>query len=125
MTVPASREPAVSDHLVAFVDLLGIAALIESSDEVARQKIAGLLKKLASLRGDFAFRSDKKTEGTTTYIELQRCPAFSDCIVVSFDLAKLDDHDTGLYIAWQLLGRWFGEIGLDALPNGVPPCAAA
>jgi hypothetical protein len=117
MTVPASREPAVSDHLVAFVDLLGFAALIESSDEVARQKIAGLLKKLASLRGDFAFRSDKKTEGTTTYIE-PAVSSFSDCIVVSFDLAKLDDHDTGLYIAWQLLGRWFGEIGLDALQMG-------
>jgi hypothetical protein len=117
MTVPASREPAVSDHLVAFVDLLGFAALIESSDEVARQKIAGLLKKLASLRGDFAFRSDKKSEGTTTYIE-PAVSSFSDCIVVSFDLAKLDDHDTGLYIAWQLLGRWFGEIGLDALQMG-------
>lgn len=117
MTTSVRVDPAMSDHLVAFVDLLGFAALIESRGDTAQAKVRGLLKKLAALRGDFDFRSEQKTGGTTTYLE-PAVSSFSDCIVVSFDLTKLEQNNVGFYIAWQLLGRWFGDIALEALGMG-------
>jgi len=114
MTPRGENDASVfQTHIVAFVDLLGFRAAIKQADRSA--EILDILKALASFNGEFSAESSRSTEGFQEFQVNSAISAFSDNIVISYNLAEMEKHGIGdlmclhfiqdlvAFIAWSAL----------------------
>lgn len=106
--------PNYSQHLVAFIDILGFRKAM--SDRNRADSILASLGKLAAFQGNFYAESKKNKHGHQSFVR-PAISAFSDNIVISYPLDRLAEHglDVGMvviflqtlvgFIAWNAGSR--------------------
>jgi hypothetical protein len=85
----------MKEHLIFYVDFLGVKSVVEARDENRISGLAELLHALSSLRGPFDF-SENATNAGRTYLMRPEITTFSDHVVMSFpieDPSKTRDFD--------------------------------
>lgn len=83
-----AQKYSYEEHFVAFIDFLGFAEAIDSTDDNRRTRLLDLLIGLSQLQGDFNVEVKPTESGTITRV-IPNISTFSDNIVISYPLEKL------------------------------------
>jgi hypothetical protein len=106
-------------QVVLFIDLLGFSETSYQSNLKLQSNVLALLTSIASLKSDFV-SSSTKTENGTTHNVRPSVSTFSDHIVASYSLSKIeaDDDRTRSLIILSHLSGLVSAIGIAALSMG-------
>lgn len=109
----------MNEHLTLYVDLLGTSETIRSDNDTKTAALIELMKRVASLRGEFDLMTESVEEFTSSRIR-PTVSTFSDHIVMSYpveDLYRLDERD-GLGWGLQFARNEFALLAAAALNDG-------
>jgi hypothetical protein len=106
-------------QMVLFIDLLGFSETTYRSDLALQSKVLSLLTSIASLKSDFISTSTKTENGTTHNVR-PSVSTFSDHIVASYSLSRIEaDNDrTKGFIIRAHLSTLVSSIAIAALSIG-------
>jgi hypothetical protein len=105
-------------QVVLFVDLLGFSEFTSGSDTQLQQLVLALLTNLASLKSDFVSQTTR-TENGTTHDVRPSISTFSDHIVASYSLARIEaDESVKPWIIMAHLSEFVARIAISALSLG-------
>jgi hypothetical protein len=109
----------LEDQVVLFLDLLGFSEMSSRSDSDLQQQVLALLTSIASLRSDFVSTTVKNENGVTHSVR-PSISTFSDHIVASYSLLKIEANDnrTKSMIVMAHLSELVGRIAIAALSMG-------
>ena len=108
------------DHLVAFVDLLGTREFVNSATSEDLIKILDLLRSFANRKGEYAVKRDENKDGVTLSIN-PAVSAFSDNIVISYQLAEIGMGQHNITVATMKLAGYVSAIAREVIDNGFLP----
>jgi hypothetical protein len=99
--VSAEGQPAamsiLTPHLVAYMDLLGFRSAVAAPTDEVQALILDALKQFKGAEQDFEIRVERTGEGQHTTHVKPGISAFSDHLVMSFNLADMQDSAVGIY----------------------------
>jgi hypothetical protein len=106
-------------QVVLFIDLLGFSETAYRAEPKMQSNVLALLTSIASLKSDFVSSATKTDNGTTHNVR-PSVSTFSDHIVASYSLARIEaDNDrTRSFIIFAHLQDLIGRIAVAALSMG-------
>jgi hypothetical protein len=104
------------NHLVAFVDLLGFSEKSFVNDDIKTYTLE-LVKSLAAARSEFAIKTEKKENGTSTQV-IPAISTFSDHVVISYPIDPVREHLPHIGLIITFLQEIISRIAVAALPLG-------
>src|SRR6266851_4787786 len=103
------------NHLVAFIDLLGVRSLVRSSDAERLDGLVSLLRNLKLSESDPAYGTERVDDHSRTYFTNLGVSAFSDSILLSFSGI---DSTPGIGLPLFELARQIGGVFTTAMRFG-------
>jgi hypothetical protein len=112
-------EIILEDQIVLFIDLLGFSESSSRSDPALQASVLSLLTSIASLKSEFVSSSTKTDNGTTHSVR-PSVSTFSDHIVASYSLSRIDadTDDIKSLIVMAHLSELVAAIAVAALSIG-------